>query len=145
MILEIIAIYFATKAISKSRTPQGSVAWVVFLLAAPYVAVPVFLFLGESRFRGYVVARLENQQVISGVKEFVAQHSRGSDTRKVGLAAFEKIAEAPILTGNSIELLIDGEQTFDAIFEAIEKASSYVLIQFYIIHDDDLGRVFKEK
>lgn len=39
------------------RTTQGAIAWIISLLALPYVAVPLFLVLGRSRFGGYVKAR----------------------------------------------------------------------------------------
>ena len=36
--LQACAVYCAWRAIVSARTPQGAVAWVVFLLAAPYLA-----------------------------------------------------------------------------------------------------------
>ena len=41
---------------------------------------------------------------------------------------------------NRSRLLIDGRETFDAIFEAIDHAKDYILIEFYIIKDDRLGQ-----
>jgi cardiolipin synthase len=46
----------------------------------------------------------------------------------------------PCLANNEVKLLINGEATFAAIFEAIRHAKKAILIQFFIIHDDDLGR-----
>ena len=37
-------------------------------------------------------------------------------------------------------LLIDGEQTFEAVFAAISRAQHYVCVQFYTIEDDAIGR-----
>jgi phosphatidylserine/phosphatidylglycerophosphate/cardiolipin synthase-like enzyme len=39
-----------------------------------------------------------------------------------------------------VDLLIDGVQTFDSIVAGMEAAQHYILFQFYIIRDDDLGR-----
>lgn len=140
ILLEGVAIYFAFRAIANSRTPQGSVAWVVFLLAAPYLAIVSYLFLGHKKFVGYVVARRETAAVLEGMEGARREHPPRGDTDKVGYQGFEAMAAAPILSGNSMELLIDGEETFDAIFTAIDEAKSYVLVQFYIIRSDDLGR-----
>ena len=41
--------------------------------------------------------------------------------------------------------LIDGEATFDAIFAAIDAAERYVLVQFFIVHDDRIGRAFRDR
>jgi cardiolipin synthase len=42
--------------------------------------------------------------------------------------------------GNRVDLLVDGEATFDSILDGIARARHYVLVQFYMIHDDGLGR-----
>lgn len=143
--LELVAIYFAFRAIASARTPQGSVAWVVFLLVAPYLAVPAYLFLGHSRVSNYIVARRESEQVIEGFSELVQQHPPIGDDDAVGYPGFEKTAEMPVISGNDCTLLIDGQETFDAIFAALDAAQSYVLVQFYIINNDDLGRRFKAR
>ena len=49
----------------------------------------------------------------------------------------------PFLGGNEVDLLIDGNETFNAIIEYIDKAEKYILIQFFIVHDDGLGRRLK--
>lgn len=145
VILEILAIRFAFRAIASARTPQGSVAWVVFLIAAPYVAVPAYLFLGRSKVRGHVVARRESEEVIQRVSAHSRANPAQGDRTALGYGAFEKAAEVPVVPGNDMELLVDGQATFDAIFEAIEAAANYVLVQFYIINDDALGREFQAR
>jgi cardiolipin synthase len=60
------------------------------------------------------------------------------------LRAFQVLATAPMTNGNSARLLVNGEATFNAIFAAIDAAQQYVLAQFYIIHDDKVGRRFKD-
>ena len=38
-----------------------------------------------------------------------------------------------------------GNATFKSIFEGISRAKDYVLVQFYIINDDDTGRKLKSR
>lgn len=45
---------------------------------------------------------------------------------------------------NDADILIDGDETFASIFEGIKKAKSYVLVQFYIIRDDEVGKELKD-
>ena len=51
----------------------------------------------------------------------------------------------PATRGNHIELLVDGDATFDAIFAAIDSARDYILVQFFIVHDDALGMKFRDR
>ncbi|PRY26594.1 cardiolipin synthase [Aliiruegeria haliotis] len=145
LVLEITAICFAYSAVARARTPQGSIAWVVFLITTPLLAVPAYLFFGHFRFRGYVIARRDSEEVIAGIGAFAKGHPARGTGGEFGFGSFERIAELPVVSGNSFELLIDGQQTFDAIFAAIDGAEHYVLAQFYIIHDDTLGRAFAER
>lgn len=142
--LEAVAIYFAYHAVVNSRTPQGSVAWVVFLIAVPYLAVLSYLFLGHKRFKGYVVARQKSVRVLDGLANAKRENPPNENGHERAYDVFEALAAAPVLSGNAIELLIDGQETFEAIFSAIEQAQSYVLVQFYIMRDDTLGRALRD-
>jgi cardiolipin synthase len=136
-------------AVMGTRTAQGAIAWTVSLVSFPYVAVPAYLVLGRSKFNGYVTARqqdlVETQDEAFRRKEenvapFIA--TLGDDFPAV--RAGERLAEIPVLTGNEAELLIDGPATFESIFEGIARAEDYVLVQFFIVKDDDLGRALKD-
>lgn len=60
--LEGLAIYFAYRAVERARTSQGAIAWVIFLLSLPWLSVPAFLYLGHTRYRGYLVARRDRRR-----------------------------------------------------------------------------------
>jgi len=47
--------------------------------------------------------------------------------------------------GNDAELLVDGDATFKSIFEGIEQAKEYVLVEFYIIRKDNTGGELKRR
>lgn len=139
------AVFFAVRAAQTARTPQGAVGWVVFLLSAPMLGVPLYLFLGHHRFKGYRIARKESERVVEGIRSF-ADHSRPQpDTLRINPRPFEALAHLPLSRGNGAELLIDGEATFQSIFDAIDAARTYILIQFYIVRDDALGLELQDK
>lgn len=136
---------FAVRAAQTARTPQGAVGWVVFLLTAPVLGVPAYLFLGHHRFRGYRIARQQSERVVEGIKTFADFSRPDPDKMQINPRPFEALAHLPVSRGNGAELLIDGQATFDAIFQAIDEAKSYILIQFYIVRDDALGQQLQAK
>lgn len=139
------AILFSVRAAQTARTPQGAVGWVVFLLSAPMLGVPLYLFLGHHRFHGYRIARRESERVVEGIKSFADYSKPDPETMLMNPRPFEALAHLPVSRGNGAELLIDGEVTFKSIFHAIDAAKKYVLIQFYIIRDDELGMELQDK
>ncbi|NNE91743.1 MAG: cardiolipin synthase [Verrucomicrobiales bacterium] len=50
-----------------------------------------------------------------------------------------------MLKGNQVDLLINGSDTFDSIFQAIDEAEDYILVQFFIIRNDGTGDELKKR
>ncbi len=154
MIPLIIALFHALglltsiRAILNVRTAQGAIAWAVSLITFPYLAVPAYWVFGRSIFEGYVMLRRERKKALTARQQEITREmdpfSLSADAEPEGARLLRRLAMLPATRGNHAELLIDGEATFDAIFKGIADAREYVLVQFYIIHDDGLGRKLKE-
>lgn len=144
-----VGVASAARALFTARSPQGSMAWVMAMITFPYVAVPLYWIFGRNRFQGYVASRREGDQVVDGLSLELNAARAFPDAHAPGLPGLvpvlERLAELPFTKGNTVRLLIDGEATFEAIFEAIDAAKSYVLVQFFIIRDDAIGRRLKNR
>jgi cardiolipin synthase len=136
-------------AVMSTRTSQGAIAWAVSLNTFPYLAVPAYWVLGRNKFQGYVTARrtmdLRNDDVENDVIKTIAPFRVPSSDETEALSAAEALADMPMLRGNRVDLLIDGDATFASILEGIDQARQYVLVQFFIVHDDGLGRELKRR
>ncbi len=134
----------AVDAIMNTRTEQGAIAWSVSLLSMPFVALPAYLVFGRSKFEGKMVAYQERKHEIDALVATIRENLRpwnaaGEDEAGAYLA-IQKLSGMDLTRGNQVELLIDGPATFDSILAGIAQAKQYVLVQFYMIHDDGLGR-----
>jgi len=131
-------------ALMSSRTAQGAIAWIVSLNTMPVLAVPAYWVFGSSEFQGYVIGRREDDTVLyHALQDSMSRiypHSLTDAAENPKIHAIERLAKMPLVGGNDAELLIDGEATFDSIFEGIDAAEDYLLVQFYIVRDDELGR-----
>jgi cardiolipin synthase len=148
-LIQILGILSAVRAVMDARTPQGSIAWAVALIAFPYVSLPLFWIFGKRKFEGYVIERRSKLSEASPIARKAYQTLidrdlliRSEHTRDL---PFERLAKLPFTTGNDAELLINGDATFASIFAGIEKARDYVLVQFYIFRDDRIGRELEER
>ena len=77
--------------------------------------------------------------LIETAEEFVVEDPCGRPLMR----AAEDLASMPTMGMNHAELLIDGEATFDSIMDGIDSAEKYILVQFYILKDDELGNRLK--
>lgn len=132
------------RAVTRSRTPQGAFGWVLFLVTAPWFAVPSYLLFGHHKLREYNEARQRSRELRAPMSKLAEDHPPSEDAVE-RLRALERLVELPVVGGNRADLLIDGEATFAAIFEAIDSAESYVCVQFYTIVSDQLGNEFADR
>jgi cardiolipin synthase A/B len=56
----------------------------------------------------------------------------------------EVISGSPLVTGNKVNLLIDGPATYNAMFKAIRGAKGHINLETYILEDDEVGRRFAD-
>lgn len=149
VIFQVLGLVSAVHAIMSSRTPQGSIAWTVSLITFPYVSVPAYWVFGRNKFRGYTLARQHELEIIGDLIKQAKQRVEGIRapiTQPGGpVTGAEKMARIPLTGGNKVELLVDGEETFASIFDGIAAARDYILVQFYIVRDDKLGRELKSR
>jgi cardiolipin synthase len=136
------------RAILDVRTSQGAIAWAISLNTLPYIAVPAYWVFGRSNFQGYVVLRRENHKELTAREQEVARDMEAMrpppEREPESAKLLQKLAMLPATRGNHAELLIDGEATFNAIIDGIGQAKEYVLVQFYIMRDDGVGRRLKD-
>jgi cardiolipin synthase len=143
LLFEILGILSAMHAVMNVRTPQGAIAWAVSLVTIPVVTVPAYWVFGRNKFQGYVLARRADADLLDEMsRRAVSQFERIEAQTEWGDTAIrgtERLARLPFTGNNEVELLIDGEVTFDSIFAGIDAAEEYVLVQFYIVRADDIG------
>lgn len=143
-----LGLWMAIHVIMKGRTSQGTIAWVFALLLVPWLALPLYMVFGDRKFVGYVRAGKQGtrpidqiaRQLAESLVPFVAVPWKDDAADR----AFARLARLPFTRGNRVELLIDGQATFDAIIEAIALATNYVVVQFYIFRDDGVGKRLRE-
>ena len=135
-------------AVMNTRTSQGAVAWAVALVTLPFVTLFLYAIFGRNKFHGYV--RMRSQQD-AAIHHFCDDFQNKAQAQQLirppqtdADRALAQLADMPPVGFNQSELLIDGEATFGRLFEAIAAARSYVLVQFYIIKDDNLGRELRD-
>jgi cardiolipin synthase len=145
LLVELVAVLLAIDAVMKGRTPQGTIAWVAGLIAFAPITIPLYVVFGSRRFAGYVKAR---RRGVSALNRLANRYAEQLKPYRVALGrrASEPGEDAvylPVVRGNTVKLLVDGEETFGAIFAAIQGATRSVAVQFYIVRDDGLGRQLK--
>lgn len=147
--LEVAGIIAAIHAILNTRTSQGAIAWAFSLVTMPYLALPLYALLGRHKLKRHVESRRDESHEIH--RSTVQLQSRLEKVRvrlgerqRFGVA-MENLAGTVFTQGNSAKLLTTGQETFEELFAAIDEARSYILLEFYIVNDDEIGRELQQR
>jgi len=88
-------------------------------------ATPVDLVSPDGRVGRAASLRTTRQLATTGDTTLLDYH----------LAAMRDLGGPPLLTGNGVQLLVDGPQTYRAMFQAIESAREYILVESFIFEE----------
>ena len=144
LLLHIVGFLTSIKALLEPRTAQGTVAWAISLNTIPYFAIPAYWLFGRTKFSGYVAKR---QAGFTKINPLASDFTRSLSKQKLlseNLPSadylLERLTALPATLGNDVQLLHNGEEIFSSILAGIDAAQKYILVQFYIVRDDELGR-----
>jgi len=149
LIIEMLAVVSIAHAVMTVRTSQGTWAWAMALLFFPPLTVPLYWVFGRRIFYGYKQTMKEAAERHADLVETIQAKINSFRVPLVGEdhgygSVVERLSPHRFTGGNQVDLLVDGKETFDAIFAGIEAASDYVLVQFFIIKEDALGEKLKQ-
>lgn len=149
LVAEIFGILLAIHAVMQPRSSQGAIAWFIALITLPVVTVPFYTVFGRTRFLGYTEAMREAAEIVGDrLHEWLEKMNAMAAKPRPGLEVVEALTKnltyIPFLRANRVELLVDGAETYDNMISAIESARAYVLVQFYIVRDDTIGRRLRD-
>ena len=148
--LAAFSLYSAGHALLNKRDPRSALGWIVLCLAFPGIGAMVYWLLGVNRIRTLARYWQASGRGMHGPEPdhclWVADMAGDLPFRSENFAALLSLADAvtrrPLLQGNRIMPLHNGEEAYPAMLEAIGRARSFVYLSTYIFDTDTTGRQF---
>jgi hypothetical protein len=137
-------------AVLWKRDSRSVIGWVGLAWLAPFVGAFAYLCLGINRIERKAVAlklhdgRTRQQQPVLSPDDHKQREGFVHDyPNLVGLAtAGRALTGWPLIPGNRVEPLIDGDQAYPAMLAAIVGAERSVSLSSYIFDSDRAGEAF---
>jgi cardiolipin synthase len=137
----------AGHAVINKRDPRSASLWVILSFLLPTVGPFLYLAAGINRTQRRARRRMVGYRfrtrgggVQGGPAELPPQVGHLESLARLG----DRLLPEPLVGGNAIEPLFNGEQTFPAMLEAIAGAQRTITCCSYIYDFDDIGRQFIE-
>lgn len=152
ILLTLFAVFTACHAVLHKRDSRAGFGWVVTSLV--FIGIGPFLYwlFGINRIRTHAkklhrLGHWSHRTVIEREKwKFGPDAGDSFYAKQYGglLNVSEKVNRHPLMTGNRIRMLRDGEEAYPTMLKAIENAKDFIYLCTYIFDADEKGREFVE-
>ena len=136
-------------AVLSRREVRSSIGWLGLIVLVPLLGAVIYAMFGVNRIqRKAVLLRADRVRRYRIAPEAVATGTAGRMplVEHPALARVARIVDSvthrPLLAGNRIEALRNGEEAYPAMIRAIEQAESCVTLCTYIFDNDPAGHQF---
>jgi cardiolipin synthase len=146
----LLSIVASGHAVLYKRDSRAAIAWVGFIWLVPLVGAALYFIFGINRLRrqaallraGLERYRAQTRQVECTPDE-LHRHLPGHTGHLQMLARLVSgVVNRPLLPGNVIEPLLNGDETYPAMLEAIRNATRTISFVTYIFDRDEIGLEF---
>lgn len=129
--------------------PMAALAWILAVFALPVLGVVLWWTIGFNHLRRKRKWKKRSAlRIKSDLSELRSKLAIKSDltaqTHVPAAIQANDYGVFPPTDGNAVELLVDGEEAFPAMLEAIATAQHHVHFQFYIWRPDTWGHRFRD-
>ena len=132
------------------RDPSAAFGWIAVCLFFPFVGPVLYLLFGVNRISTRArklesdrAARFDVDEGRDRAESVALVPFADLEDRFRGIARVSgAVTRRPLLGGNRVTPLFNGEQAYPAMIGAIDEARDCVLLQSYIFQTDTTGRAF---
>ena len=127
-------------AVIYKRDSRSAAIWVLVIWVLPALGAIAYAFLGVNRVQRRALRMRRGMVRHRADAQFPASEP---GTHFMPLARLvSEVVERPLVSGNTIEALVDGAHAFPAMLEAIHAARSSIVMASYIFDGDGIGEDF---
>ncbi|MGB5981170.1 MAG: cardiolipin synthase [Nonlabens sp.] len=151
----IVALGAAFFLIKNNQNPRKTLSSLLFLVALPFVGLAIYYFFGLEYRKLKIFKRKDlnaHQLIEKWNKRLFISESKLDEYQESFLEERLKMVkllrhnqEAPLTLKNDVKILYNGHETFDHIFEDLDKAKHHIHLEYFIFNDDNIGNQFIEK
>lgn len=155
----VLILYFLTflllpVVITQKKRPSSAIAWIMAILFLPFIGAFLYLLVGTERItnkgKQKLASNLRLRTKLADLKETWASKKLPDASSKLseGIRDIMRISsELSLFTpvgNNEVKILVDAEETYQKMEEAIIGAEHQISLEYYIFYPDKVGARFRD-
>ncbi|MDR2816138.1 MAG: cardiolipin synthase [Proteiniphilum sp.] len=133
--------------ITENRNPLKTIPWIVVLIMLPGLGLIFYFFFGQDNRKQRIISRRTYKRIMKRPQKGKKPSSdmcTVPDAYNPLVSLLENSNQCPLLYGSKISIYTNGEDKFNALFEALEQATHHIHFQYYIFLEDEIGRKVRD-
>ncbi len=126
----ILTLFLITQILRDRRPPSASLAWLLFIVSLPYIAIPIYLAIGVRKLKFPDKTALYTGNTASDPNSTVPDLDRLLDSYGLPEA----------VDGNMVSFHGDGETALAAMWDTMDSATERLDIAIFILANDNIGK-----
>ncbi len=118
----------------ENSNPDRTLLWILVLIMVPFLGMILYLLIGPDFDNIRRRHKFRPREMVPVPEEYK------QDLCVQTAQMLREVSGAELTCRNNIQPLINGEETFEYMFSAINAAKTFVHLQSFIIKDDSTGR-----
>ena len=139
-------------AVLHKRDVRSAIAWVGFVWLVPLVGAILYFVFGVNRLRHKAALlrksleryQAERAQPACSPEELQNHLPEHGEQLQMLARVVEEVVQRPLLPGNRIEPLVNGDEAYPAMLAAIQNARQTLSLVTYIFDRDEVGLAFAQ-
>ncbi len=148
----VIALSAAFFLIRNNQNPRKTLSSLLFLIAFPFIGLAIYYFFGQEYRKAKIFKRKDlnsnklvekwNDRLFTSDEQLESYDDSFLEDRVKMVKLLRRNQKVPLTLHNDLEVLYNGKNTFDAIFQAIKEATHHIHLEYFIFNDDTIGNQF---
>jgi cardiolipin synthase A/B len=141
-LVHLAALIAGGHAVASKRDSRAATAWLILILFVPLFGTLAYVWVGINRVKRR--AREMRRPPESRTARAARQPEAVPPELKGLLAVTDNVNHVPLSAGNSVRMLVNGDEAYPKMLAAIAEASQSISLVSYIFDNDPVGREFAE-
>lgn len=150
----IILILACLRIIYDTRGTSKTLAYLLGAIFLPIIGIIVYFSFGvnyrkrkmyreKSVLNSGLLKKLK-QEILESSNEILDNANESVQDQSELIQLLLTDSYSPLTNKNKVDLLINGEEKFPMVLEAIEKAKHHIHIEYYIFKNDEIGNTIAD-
>ena len=149
----IVMVLVCLRIIYDTRTNAKTLAYLLLVIFLPLFGIFFYLSFGTNYRKRKIYSKklVKDENLAKKIEADIFQYSKHNfeqadpaiqSTKELALMLV-KDSMSPLTANNDVKLLINGENKFLSVLEALHSAKEHIHIEYYIYEDDEIGRAIE--